>query len=148
MPGGAQTSHRRHEPVLADENKGGVDRAVLLLGSSGDDRGARLEVGLRARLKGDDRRLRIDDDGLLGVARQYCGQLGKQDNCQVAVSLWVANELASLPIAFRLYLPENWAADPVRRAKAGVPEDIVFKTKPKSPSIRSESRTPRACRRA
>jgi SRSO17 transposase len=41
----------------------------------------------------------------VGVGRQYCGQLGKQDNCQVAVSLSVANEAASLPIAFRLYLP-------------------------------------------
>src|SRR3954467_14782456 len=58
----------------------------------------------------------------VGVARQYCGQLGKQENCQVAVSLSVANDQASLPIAWRLYLPEAWAADPARRAKAGVPE--------------------------
>ena len=79
----------------------------------------------------------VDDTGFpkkgvhsVGVARQYCGQLGKQDNCQVAVSLSIANEHASLPIAFRLYLPEDWAADPVRRAKAGVPEDVMFKTKP------------------
>ena len=54
----------------------------------------------------------------VGVAWQYCGQLGKQDNCQIAVSLSVANEHASLPVAFRLYLPEDWAADPVRRARA------------------------------
>ena len=79
----------------------------------------------------------VDDTGFpkkgvhsVGVARQYCGQLGKQDNCQVAVSLSVANEHTSLPIAFRLYLPEDWAADRVRRAKAGVPADVVFKTKP------------------
>jgi SRSO17 transposase len=65
----------------------------------------------------------------VGVARQYCGQLGKQDNCQVAVSLSVANDPASLPIAYRLYLPEGWAADPARRAKAGVPEAIGFETK-------------------
>jgi SRSO17 transposase len=56
--------------------------------------------------------------------------LCEQDNCQVAVSLSAANEHASLPIAFRLYLPEDWAADPVRRERAGVPEDGVFKTKP------------------
>jgi len=79
----------------------------------------------------------IDDTGLpkkgvhsVGVARQYCGQLGKQDNCQVAVSLSVANDHASLPIAYRLYLPEDWASDPMRRRKAGVPDDIRFRTKP------------------
>ena len=79
----------------------------------------------------------VDDTGLpkrgkhsVGVARQYCGELGKQDNCQVAVSLSVANEQASLPIAYRLYLPEAWADDPERRRKAGVPEAIVFRTKP------------------
>ena len=66
----------------------------------------------------------------VGVARQYCGQLGKQDNCQVAVSLSLANRHASLPVAWRLYLPQEWADDPARRRKAGVPEDLVFKTKP------------------
>ena len=79
----------------------------------------------------------VDDTGFpkkgkhsVGVARQYCGQLGKQDNCQIAVSLSVANDHASLPIAYRLYLPETWANDAERRAKAGVPEDVVFRTKP------------------
>jgi SRSO17 transposase len=66
----------------------------------------------------------------VGVARQYCGQLGKQDNCQVAVSLSVANDHASLPVAYQLYLPEAWAEDDARRRKAGVPDDIVFQTKP------------------
>src|SRR6201988_4041119 len=65
----------------------------------------------------------------VGVARQYCGQLGKQDNCQVAVSLSVANHHASLPIAYRLYLPKDWAKDRSRRRKAGVPKEISFKTK-------------------
>src|SRR5687767_2971910 len=60
----------------------------------------------------------------VGVARQYCGQLGKQDNCQVAVSLSGANEAASLPVAYRLDLPQDWAADPVRRKTAGVPESV------------------------
>jgi len=66
----------------------------------------------------------------VGVTRQYCGQLGKQDNCQVAVSLSIANHHASLPVAYRLYLPESWAVDADRRRKAEVPEDIAFKTKP------------------
>ena len=67
----------------------------------------------------------------VGVARQYCGQLGKQENCQVAVTLSVANERASLPVAFDLYLPEDWAGDPARRAEAGVPQDLAFRTKPR-----------------
>jgi SRSO17 transposase len=78
----------------------------------------------------------IDDTGFpkkgrhsVGVDRQYCGQVGKQDNCQVAVSLSIANHYASLPVAYRLYLPKEWAEDGERRRKAGVPEDISFKTK-------------------
>src|ERR1700741_123079 len=66
----------------------------------------------------------------VGVARQYCGQLGKQDNCQVAVSLALANRHASLPVAWRLYLPQEWASDRARRGETHVPEEIEFKTKP------------------
>src|SRR5713101_526704 len=66
----------------------------------------------------------------VGVSHQYCGQLGKQANCQVAVTLSLANHDASLPVAYRLYLPKAWAEDDDRRAKAGVPEEITFKTKP------------------
>jgi SRSO17 transposase len=79
----------------------------------------------------------IDDTGFpkkgkhsVGVGRQYCGQLGKQDNCQVAVSLSLANHRASLPVAYRLYLPQDWASDSKRRSKTRVPEEISFKTKP------------------
>lgn len=79
----------------------------------------------------------VDDTGFakkgvhsVGVARQYCGRLGKTDNCQIAVTLSVANHAASLPIAYRLYLPEDWAGDAARRNKARIPEDVVFKTKP------------------
>jgi len=79
----------------------------------------------------------VDDTGIpkkgqhsVGVARQYCGQLGKQENCQVAVSLTVATREASLPVAYRLYLPESWARDRARRQRAGVPEEIEFQTKP------------------
>ena len=81
----------------------------------------------------------IDDIGVpkkgthsVGVARQYCGQLGKQDNCQVAVTLSLTADHASLPIAHRLYiyLPQPWADDPARRAAAGVPSDVTFQIKP------------------
>ncbi len=78
----------------------------------------------------------IDDTGFpkqgrhsVGVARQYCGQLGKQDNCQVAVSLSLANGHASLPVAYRLYLPQEWTKDRDRLRKVGVPTDIGFQTK-------------------
>src|SRR5271165_4615319 len=66
----------------------------------------------------------------VGVSHQYCGQLGKQANCQVAVSLSIANHDASLPVAYRLYLPKDWAEDDRRRRKAGVPPELGFKTKP------------------
>src|SRR5271170_3523240 len=79
----------------------------------------------------------IDDTGFpkkgrhsVGVTRQYCGQLGKQDNCQVAVTLSLANHDARLPVAYRLYLPEDWAQDQTRRHKAKIPETIAFQTKP------------------
>src|SRR5471032_2707020 len=79
----------------------------------------------------------IDDTGFpkkgkhsVGVARQYCGQLGKQDNCQVAVSLSLASVRGSVPVGYQLYLPKDWAADPVRRKKAGVPDEVSFATKP------------------
>src|SRR6266851_1889432 len=79
----------------------------------------------------------VDDTGFVkkgthsvGVVRQYCGQVGKQENCRVAVSLSVATEQASLPIAWRLYLPETWAKDRKRRKEAGIPKEIAFATKP------------------
>jgi len=66
----------------------------------------------------------------VGVARQYCGRVGKKENCQVAVSLSVATATGSLPIAWRLYLTEEWANDTERRKQAGVPKEVQFQTKP------------------
>ena len=67
----------------------------------------------------------VDESGMpkkgkhsVGVARQYCGEVGKVDNCQVMVSLSVATEAACLPLAARLYRPEAWAVDEERRSKA------------------------------
>jgi SRSO17 transposase len=78
----------------------------------------------------------VDDTGIpkkgshsVGVARQYCGVLGKQENCQVAVSVSVAHERASIPVAYRLYLPEAWAQDRGRCRAAGVLDTVAFRTK-------------------
>ena len=126
-PGRVQAAHQslHHFVAKADWS----DEAVLAM--------VRAEVLPAIERQGAIRAWIVDDTGFpkkgihsVGVARQYCGQLGKQDNCQIAVSLSVANDHASLPVAWRLYLPEGWANDPARRAKAGVPEDVVFRTKP------------------
>ena len=66
----------------------------------------------------------------VGVHHQYCGQLGKQANCQVAVTLSIANHHASLPIAYQLYLPRAWSDDAARRQEAHIPHAVRFKTKP------------------
>ncbi len=80
----------------------------------------------------------LDDTGFakkgkhsVGVARQYSGTLGRVDNCQVAVSLHLAGEGSSACIAFDLYVPKEWTEDGERRAKAGMPEDLEFRTKHK-----------------
>jgi SRSO17 transposase len=126
-PGRVQAAHQSLHHVVA---KAEWDDAAVL-------RAVREQVLAAIERHGPVRHWIIDDTGFpkkgrhsVGVTRQYCGALGKQDNCQVAVSLSVANDHASLPIAYRLYLPEVWAADPARRAKAGVPEEIAFATKP------------------
>ena len=79
----------------------------------------------------------VDDTGFpkkgkhsVGVTRQYCGQVGKQENCRVAVSLSVATWSSSLPIAYRLYLPKEWAEDAERREQTEVPDEVEFQTKP------------------
>jgi SRSO17 transposase len=78
----------------------------------------------------------IDDTGFpkqgkhsVGVERQYSGTLGKVGNCQVAVSLHQVGEQGSTVLGWRLYLPESWAKDRKRREEAGIPDEVVFKTK-------------------
>jgi SRSO17 transposase len=125
-PGRVQAEHQSMHHVVA---KAEWDDAALL-------RAVRDQVLPAIEEHGPVRYWMVDDTAFpkqgehsVGVARQYCGQRGKQDNCQVAVSLSVANDHAGLPIAHRLYLPETWAGDAARRAKAGVPEGISFETK-------------------
>jgi len=78
----------------------------------------------------------VDDTGMpkkgthsVGVAKQYCGVLGKQENCQVAVAVSLAHPVLSVPAAYRLYLPEAWAQDRRRRAAAGIPAAVAFAPK-------------------
>ena len=65
----------------------------------------------------------------VGVARQWCSVLGKQDNCQVAVTVSLANSAMSVPCAWRLYLAEEWAQDRKRRKVAGIPNEVEFRKK-------------------
>lgn len=69
-------------------------------------------------------------DKSVGVARQYCGATGKIDNCQMGVFLAYASADGHTLLDERLYLPDEWASDRKRRQEAGVPDDVVFRTKP------------------
>jgi len=79
----------------------------------------------------------VDETGWLkqgtdsvGVSHQYCGAVGKQAQCQVAVELVVSDGEVAAPVGARLYLPKVWTEDPARREKAGVPQSVRFQTKP------------------
>src|SRR5918992_562139 len=93
-----------------------------------------LEAVLAAKadelVGGPDAALVVDDTALpkqgrhsVGVARQYCGRLGKRADCQVLVSLTLARAEVPVAVGLRLFLPDGWAADPDRCARAGVPEE-------------------------
>lgn len=104
--------------------------------SAWDDQEVRRRLALRFEKVLGPQVYLVDDTGLpkkgrhsVGVARQYSGTLGRTDNCQIAVSLHVANDTASGCIGMRLYLPEEWASDIKRRREVGVPVEVVFKRK-------------------
>lgn len=125
-PGHVRSAHQSMHHLVADAQWD--DRAVL---------GAVARQVVPALVKQDQRCWWIlDDTGhakkgthSVGVAHQYCGRLGKTDHCQVAVSLSLATVEGSVPLAYRLYLPRVWADDAGRRARAGVPGEIEFRTK-------------------
>lgn len=119
----------RHQALHHFVAKGGWSDQALLSGVA--------EQVLPEMLAGETPFWIIDDTGMrkkgrhsVGVARQYCGEIGKQDNCQVAVSLSVATREASLPVAWRLYLPKSWTDDADRCRRVGVPDSVGFRTKP------------------
>jgi SRSO17 transposase len=127
-PGQVSSQHQRLHHFVADA--AWSDAAVLAAVRD-------YVVERVVRQAGPPEALLIDDTGFpkqgrhsVGVARQYCGQLGKQDNCQVAVSVSLANEAFSLPVAYRLYLPQEWASDAARRRQAKIPDPVSFATKP------------------
>jgi len=79
----------------------------------------------------------IDDTGVPkygkhspGVKRQYSGTLGKVGSCQIAVSLHAVSTKGTVPLGFRLYVPEDWCADPARRKETKIPASVEFATKP------------------
>lgn len=126
-PGNVRSAHQSMHHLVADAHW--EDRAVL--------RAVAQQV-IPQLVKPEDEACWwiLDDTGhakkgthSVGVARQYCGRLGKTDNCQVAVSLSLANARGSVPLDYRLYLPKQWAEDRKRCRKAGVPEEIEFGTK-------------------
>jgi len=127
QPGNVRSAHQSMHHLVADA--AWSDEAML---------GA-VAARVLPKLVATDEPIRwiVDDTGFpkkgkhsVGVAHQYCGQTGKQDNCRVAVSLSIGTTQGSLPVSYRLYLPQEWADDPERRHKAGVPEDVEFETKP------------------
>ena len=85
----------------------------------------RLVGGPEAALVIDDTALPKQGTLSVGVARQYCGQLGKKANCQALVSLTLAQGEVPIPVALRLFLPQTWTDDPPRCARAGVPETAI-----------------------
>ena len=143
-PGAVRSMHQRLHHFVADAPWS--DAAVL-----GVVRSHVLDTVRKAA--GTPEVLIVDDTGFpkqgthsVGVARQYCGQLGKQDNCQVAVSISLANEQFSVPVGYQLYLPKDWSGDLKRRKKAGVPADIEFATKPEiALGLIDEARVTGAC---
>src|SRR5579862_2834598 len=126
-PDNVQRMHQSLHHVVADAPWS--DEAVL---------GAVRSYALTAmQQKGPVQAWIVDDTGFpkkgthsVGVARQYCGQVGKQESCRVGVSLSISTADLSLPIAWRLYLPEVWSEDKKRRKATGVPQEIRFQTKP------------------
>jgi SRSO17 transposase len=121
------------QPLAARLGLGGHDQLQhFIAGPAWDDAPLRrvLAGETDALVGGPGAVLVVDDTALpkkgqlsVGVARQYCGALGKRANCQALVSLTLARGEVPLPLGLRLFLPDEWAADPARCARAGVPEE-------------------------
>src|SRR3954447_3308684 len=128
------------QPMAASLGLSGHDQLQHFIASPAWDDAPlwRVLAGQAGRLVGGPKAVLVIDDTALpkqgvlsvGVARQYCGQLGKRANCQALVSLTLAGRDVPVPVGLRLFLPEEWTTDPERCAAAGVPdEEVVACTK-------------------
>jgi SRSO17 transposase len=132
---------RRNVENIAEQMEGGVVRTLQKFISQGtwNDRAVlnQLREHVVEEFGDDDALINVDETGFpkkgtksVGVKRQYAGILGRTDNCQVGVFLNYCSAAGHTLFDRRLFLPEEWAADRQRRAEAGVPEGVVFRTKP------------------
>src|SRR5215218_1425145 len=128
------------QPMAARLGLSGHDQLQHFIASPAGDDGPRWRVlAERAdrRVGGPQAALVVDDTALpkkgalsVGVARKYCGQLGKKASCQALVSLTLAGQETPIPVALRLFLPEEWTREPARCMAAGVPEaEVVARSK-------------------
>lgn len=133
------TKRKSVEPMAAAVSPGEKEQLHHFVATSRWDVAPLEEILLEKAdelVGGDDAHLIIDDTAVpkkgehsVGVAHQYCGQLGKQANCQCLVSLTLARDEMPVPVALRLFLPESWATDAPRRRRAAVPESAVYRPK-------------------
>lgn len=126
QPGNVRSAHQSMHHLVADAE---WSDAGLLAAVSAQVLPVLLKAELPCQWIVDDTGFAKKGTHSVGVSRQYCGRLGKTENCQVAVSLSMANEQGSVPVAYELYLPKEWASDRARRKRAGVPAQIKFRTK-------------------
>lgn len=134
-------SDRRNVENIAEAVEGGVVRTLQKFVSQGAWEDRALLGELRSQVveaMGDENAvICVDETGFpkkgmksVGVKRQYSGILGRVDNCQIAVFLNYVSQGEHMLLDRRLFLPEDWATDLPRREAAGVPDDVVFRTKP------------------
>lgn len=141
VPGLLRGEERRNAENVAEAMEGGSVRTTQAFLTTGawSDRTVlgELRPAVLEAFADPDAAINVDETGFpkkgtcsVGVKRQYSGTLGRTDNCQIGVFANYASVHGHVFIDRRLYLPEEWAADPARRTKAGVPEGVVFRTKP------------------
>lgn len=134
-------SDRRNVENMAEAVEGGVVRTLQKFIAQGAWEDRAVLVELRSQVVealGDEQAvICVDETGFpkkgkksVGVKRQYAGILGRVDNCQIAVFLNYVSQGEHVLLDRRLFLPEEWASDLPRRKEAGVPKDVVFRTKP------------------